>query len=82
MCNLQKKILLRELLDFCVLDALSEVKQKSNMTRDVQLQYDVEQTNRMIKELRGNFSSTLSRYRVTFYSSVTFQFENFMLIKQ
>ena len=50
MCYWHKQILLHDLLDFCILDALSEAKQNFNITRDVQLQYDVEQTDKMIIE--------------------------------
>ena len=57
---------------------LMEAKQNYNMIRIEQLPHDVEQIDRKIMELRGNFSRMLSGYQVTFYTS----FENCMLIRQ
>ena len=55
-----------------------EAKQNYNMIRNEQSLYDVEQIDRKILELRGNFSRMLSGYRVSYYTA----FENFVLIRQ
>ena len=55
-----------------------EAKQNYNTIHNKQPLHDVEQTDRKIMELRGNFSRMLSGYQVLFYTA----FEYFMLIRQ
>ena len=55
-----------------------EAKQNYNMILNEQPLYNVEQIDRKIMELPGNFSRMLSGYRVSFYTT----FENFLLIRQ